>query len=909
MIGSLMYLIANRLDIHFSTCLFARYQANRKESHLIAVKRISRYLKDTPSLGLWYLKCSSFDLKGYLDPDYVGCNIDRKSTSAEAEHVVVARCCANILWMKSQLADYDIIYEKVPIFCDNTSAIAISNNPILHSRTKHIDIRYHFIRDHILKGDIELHFIPTQYQHADIFTMTLDEPTFKRLIIELVNIRLEAFTRTPTQYKKYLMKFWYTAKVLKDSTKVWFSTPMGGIMREVGVTSFRNAIGANYLYHSRDYAHPPTIEVIREWFPTIGYNRTIEATCTLKKGLLPPRWRLLVAQIIQCLGGKTSGFYQISNKDAIILYCLANAVNIDFAKIIWDDIISKLKKKTKEKVIPYLRFLSLLLEHKMEGYGTDEVNFNPTQIFIVHNWTLKKNQPKGPPFTAHILAIFSAGELVAFQALNTSSYIKKHVPQGKKPGVKTRHRKTPNSSKHNPMSKIEATKGVSSSKEATESPTGHSKKKKKSSLAKDFNPSEPPASTLVVDGIHKDALQATGGPTSLGVTSEVRADPQLISVVSASTTKPVYSAFTILHSESASGYDASADSMAKTNPGKSAPNDSDTNNAEKEANFDKDEFNTSYDLSSSDDDKEIKMEDLSKMVKDVDVDFMDLDSPKVDEPIFVQDEEEEEVHAEEVHAEQDNKTEDTLVLDPPSPKSIKIYELSTQLLLLQALNLKLLTKLPVQSLKPELSKLLTIHDFSPLILKEMKELPIKISEICGEITDLRKYVVELNKLKLEVPARLLALPGQVSSITTHLTKLKSLDALLSLLTNVNEALSMFAHAIELAYKKTKDHGVPSVGQAGTHHTEGDKNTQQSKGKEAMSHKDVEEEESETDSEHAARLTCFIVESSKKKHLKKFDFVTQKGDHVHLIEEQIKEQNRIEESIKTDMAKKEEELGK
>ncbi|GJU23962.1 hypothetical protein Tco_1162583 [Tanacetum coccineum] len=89
MIGSLLYLTASRPDIQFSTCLCARYQANPKESHLIDVKRIFR-----------------------------------KSTSAEAEYVAATGCCANILWMKSQLTDYDIIYERVPIFCDNTSAIA-----------------------------------------------------------------------------------------------------------------------------------------------------------------------------------------------------------------------------------------------------------------------------------------------------------------------------------------------------------------------------------------------------------------------------------------------------------------------------------------------------------------------------------------------------------------------------------------------------------------------------------------------------------------------------------------------------------------------------------------------------------------------------------------------------------------
>ncbi|GJY90068.1 retrovirus-related pol polyprotein from transposon TNT 1-94 [Tanacetum coccineum] len=73
---------------------------------------------------------------------------------------------------------------QVPIFYDNTSVITISNNLVMHSRTKHVDIRYHFIRDHILKEDIELHFIPTQYQLADIFTKPMDEPTFKRLIVE-----------------------------------------------------------------------------------------------------------------------------------------------------------------------------------------------------------------------------------------------------------------------------------------------------------------------------------------------------------------------------------------------------------------------------------------------------------------------------------------------------------------------------------------------------------------------------------------------------------------------------------------------------------------------------------------------------------------------------------------------------
>ncbi|GJV50630.1 retrovirus-related pol polyprotein from transposon TNT 1-94 [Tanacetum coccineum] len=134
---------------------------------------------------------NDFDLKGYSDSDYAGCNMDRKSTSAKAEYVAAVGCYASILWMKSQLSDYDIHYKMIPIFCDNTSAIAISNNPLLYSRTKHIDIRYHFIRDHVLKGDIELHFIPTKYQLANIFTKPLDEPTFTRLKAELGMLNID----------------------------------------------------------------------------------------------------------------------------------------------------------------------------------------------------------------------------------------------------------------------------------------------------------------------------------------------------------------------------------------------------------------------------------------------------------------------------------------------------------------------------------------------------------------------------------------------------------------------------------------------------------------------------------------------------------------------------------------------
>ena len=165
----------------------ARYQAAPKECHLKAVKRIVRYLIHTPNFGIWYPKRASFDLVGYSDSDYAGDKVDRKSTSgtcqflgrslvswsskkqnsvslstAEAEYIAAGACCAQLLWMTQTLKDYGIYVRHVPLLCDNGSAIKIGHNPMQHSRTKHIEVRHHFIRDHVAKGDIDLKHVRTE---------------------------------------------------------------------------------------------------------------------------------------------------------------------------------------------------------------------------------------------------------------------------------------------------------------------------------------------------------------------------------------------------------------------------------------------------------------------------------------------------------------------------------------------------------------------------------------------------------------------------------------------------------------------------------------------------------------------------------------------------------------------------
>ncbi|GJS57185.1 putative ribonuclease H-like domain-containing protein [Tanacetum coccineum] len=172
MIGSLMYLTASRPDIMFAVYACSRFQVTPKTSHLHAVKRIFRYLKGKPKLGLWYHRVSSFDLEAYSDSDYTGANLDRKSTTGgcqflgrrliswqckkqtimatsatEADYVAAANYCGQVLWIQNQLLDYGFNFMNTKIYIDNESTICIVKNPVFHSKTKHIEIRHHFIRD------------------------------------------------------------------------------------------------------------------------------------------------------------------------------------------------------------------------------------------------------------------------------------------------------------------------------------------------------------------------------------------------------------------------------------------------------------------------------------------------------------------------------------------------------------------------------------------------------------------------------------------------------------------------------------------------------------------------------------------------------------------------------------------
>ncbi|GJW43176.1 retrovirus-related pol polyprotein from transposon TNT 1-94 [Tanacetum coccineum] len=183
MVRELMYLTASRPDIVHATCYCAHYQAKPTEKHLTAVKRMFRYLKDTNNMGLLYLKDTRFELTAFSDSNHAGCLDSRKSTSGGIQFLGGDKLV--ILWLRTQLTVYGFHFDKMTMYCDSKAAIAISCNPVHHSRTKNIDVRYHFIMEQVEKGIVELFFVGTEYQLADQFTKAPSEDRFKYLVRQL----------------------------------------------------------------------------------------------------------------------------------------------------------------------------------------------------------------------------------------------------------------------------------------------------------------------------------------------------------------------------------------------------------------------------------------------------------------------------------------------------------------------------------------------------------------------------------------------------------------------------------------------------------------------------------------------------------------------------------------------------
>nr|GEU82153.1 hypothetical protein [Tanacetum cinerariifolium] len=165
MIGTLKCFTSSRPDHVFVVCMYALYQAKPTNKHLLTVKRSFPYLRGTINMGQWYSKDSCIALIAFTDADQAGWQDTRK--------------------MRSQLTDYDLVFNKIPLYCDNKSSIALCCNNVQHSRSKHMYIRHHFIKEKVENEVVELYFVRTEYQLADIFTKPLARERLDFLINKL----------------------------------------------------------------------------------------------------------------------------------------------------------------------------------------------------------------------------------------------------------------------------------------------------------------------------------------------------------------------------------------------------------------------------------------------------------------------------------------------------------------------------------------------------------------------------------------------------------------------------------------------------------------------------------------------------------------------------------------------------
>nr|GEX84871.1 putative ribonuclease H-like domain-containing protein [Tanacetum cinerariifolium] len=367
MIGSLMYLTASRPDIMFDVCACARHQVTPKESHLYAVKRIFRYLKSHPKLGLWYPKESPFDLVAYSDSDYGGATQDRKSTTGgcqflcrrliswqckkqtivatsttEAEYVAAASCCGQVLWIQNQLLDYGFNFMNTKIYIHNNSAICIVKNPVYHSKTKHIEIKHHFIRDCFEKKLISVDHIHTDENVADLLTKPFDAGRFQYLvvIIGMVEHAMRGFVKgniiiytsfsytDPTDSEQRNHEFihvylafasvyvWIGIETTDEGTQILAT--VDGIHRTVIESSLRRNLK---LQGEEGISSLPDTELF-ENLTLMGYNISPNQKFTFQKG-----------------------FNEFSSNIATALVCLATNRTYNFSKMIFDGLVKNVNNK------------------------------------------------------------------------------------------------------------------------------------------------------------------------------------------------------------------------------------------------------------------------------------------------------------------------------------------------------------------------------------------------------------------------------------------------------------------------------------------------------------------------------------------------------------------------------------
>ncbi|GKD41341.1 hypothetical protein Tco_1261548 [Tanacetum coccineum] len=355
-----MYLTASRPDLVFVVCMCAGYQASPTKKHIEALKRVFWYLRGIINWGLWYPKDTAMTLTAYADADHAGCQDTRRSTSGSAhflgdklvrwsskkqksteisnteeEYIAMSGCYAQILWMRSQLTDYDFAFNKIPLYCDNRSAIALCCNNLLHSNIIYLHVcpvvgfTY---ADTMADMNIPAIDAPAEQAPAIAPPIRMDDqippsrnwvpvgksncvldvlkpqksPISQVVVAILKNTNFfRAFTASSAIPSIYIQQFWDTMRY--DSTTGMYRCQLDEQWFDLHKEIIRDALQFTPTNDNDPFVAPPSSDTVIEYVNTLGYLCTLNNVCAMYVNLLYQPWRAILSMINMCLTGKTAG--------------------------------------------------------------------------------------------------------------------------------------------------------------------------------------------------------------------------------------------------------------------------------------------------------------------------------------------------------------------------------------------------------------------------------------------------------------------------------------------------------------------------------------------------------------------------------------------------------------------------
>ncbi|GKC82938.1 retrovirus-related pol polyprotein from transposon TNT 1-94, partial [Tanacetum coccineum] len=351
MIGTLMYLTASRPDLTFVVCMCARYRAMPTENHLHAVKRIFKYLRGTVNRGLWYPKDSSIALTTYADADHAGCQDTRRSTSGsmqllgdrlvswslkrqksdaissmEAEYIAMSGCYAQILWIRSQLTNYGLGFNKNLIIIETTRAQQKALNDELVAPENRLKIGKSNLR---LSSNLKSKE-PTLQVAVDALKLT---PFYN------------AFEITADVPEIYMQEFWVT--ISRHHSLLCFK--LNGKSHTVNVDNFRDMLKIFPKLLGQEFEEPPLEYEILSFSKDLGHTGEIKFLSDVNVNHMHQPWRSFAAIINKCLSGKTTALECLHLSRAQILWGMYHNKKIDYVYLLWEDLVFQVENKNSKK--------------------------------------------------------------------------------------------------------------------------------------------------------------------------------------------------------------------------------------------------------------------------------------------------------------------------------------------------------------------------------------------------------------------------------------------------------------------------------------------------------------------------------------------------------------------------------